>query len=82
MSSTFTSGLDAQLKELTKADQSSGAVLIARHRRVNFAGAYGCADRERRLLNTIDTRFRIGSMNKMFTAVAVLQLLEAGRAGR
>jgi CubicO group peptidase (beta-lactamase class C family) len=80
-SSTFTSLLDAHLKELTKADQFSGTVLVARHRRVIFAGAYGCADRERRLLNTADTRFRIGSMNKMFTAVAVLQLVEAGKIG-
>jgi CubicO group peptidase (beta-lactamase class C family) len=37
------------------------------------------ADREKKIPNTLDTRFRIGSMNKMFTAVAVLQLAEAGK---
>ena len=37
------------------------------------------ADREHKLPNTLDTRFRIGSMNKMFTAVAVLQLAQAGK---
>jgi beta-lactamase family protein/uncharacterized protein DUF4145 len=33
--------------------------------------------RERKTLNTLQTRFRIGSMNKMFTAVAILQLVQA-----
>ncbi len=37
------------------------------------------ADRERKIPNGLQTRFRIGSMNKMFTAVAILQLVEAGR---
>jgi len=57
----------------------SGAVLIAKNGRPLFSRAYGLADRERRIPNTLDTRFRIGSMNKMFTAVAILQLVEAGK---
>ena len=44
-----------------------------------FSHAYGLADRRRRIPNTLRTRFRIGSMNKMFTAVAILQLVEAGK---
>jgi CubicO group peptidase (beta-lactamase class C family) len=39
----------------------------------------GKADRETGIDNTLDTRFRIGSMNKMFTAVATLQLVERGK---
>ena len=46
--------------------------------RYSSARPYGLADREQ-LPNTLDTRFRIGSMNKMFTAVAILQLVEAGK---
>jgi CubicO group peptidase (beta-lactamase class C family) len=46
---------------------------------VIFSRAYGPADRKQRIPNTIRTRFRIGSMNKMFTAVAILQLVEAGK---
>jgi len=46
-----------------------------------FAQAYGLADRERKIPNTLDTRFRIGSMNKMFTAVSIMQLVQAGKIG-
>jgi CubicO group peptidase (beta-lactamase class C family) len=42
-----------------------------------FAEAYGFADRDKKIKNTLDTRFRIGSMNKMFTAVSTLQLVQA-----
>jgi CubicO group peptidase (beta-lactamase class C family) len=44
-----------------------------------FAAAYGDADRETHVANTVDTRFRIGSMNKMFTATAIMQLVQAGK---
>ena len=44
-----------------------------------LADAVGLADRDRAIPNTLQTRFRIGSMNKMVTAVAILQLVEAGK---
>ena len=72
-------GLEALLRKNAAADQFSGAVLVAKDGRVVFSRAYGQADRERELANTVDTRFRIGSMNKMFTAAAILQLVEAGK---
>jgi CubicO group peptidase (beta-lactamase class C family) len=43
------------------------------------SGARGKAEREKGIDNTLNTRFRIGSMNKMFTAVATLQLVERGK---
>jgi CubicO group peptidase (beta-lactamase class C family) len=61
------------------ADRFSGAVLVAKNGRTIFSGAYGLADRQKKIPNTLNTRFRIGSMNKMFTAVSVLQLAEAGK---
>ena len=57
----------------------SGTVLLARGGQVLFSGAKGLADREKGAPNTLDTRFRMGSMNKMFTATAVLQLAQAGK---
>jgi hypothetical protein len=71
--------LAARADKLAGEDELSGAVLVAKDGRVLFRHAYGLADRKRRIPNTIHTRFRIGSMNKMFTAVAILQLVEAGK---
>ncbi len=71
--------LRAQLDQDTAAGQFAGAVLVARNGQAIFSGAYGLADREKKVPNRLDTRFRIGSMNKMFTAVAVLQLVQAGK---
>ena len=71
-------GIHDVLREAEAADRFSGAVLVARNGQVRFSRAYGLADRDREIPNTIATRFRIGSMNKMFTGTAVLQLAEAG----
>jgi CubicO group peptidase (beta-lactamase class C family) len=56
------------------AGEFAGAVLVARHGRVLLQDAWGRADRRSGTANTPATRFRIGSMNKMFTAVATLRL--------
>jgi D-alanyl-D-alanine carboxypeptidase len=71
--------LSARADKLAREDELSGALLIAKDDRVLLGHAYGLADRKSRIANTIRTRFRIGSMNKMFTAVAILQLVEAGK---
>jgi D-alanyl-D-alanine carboxypeptidase len=57
----------------------SGVWLWAKNGETITSGARGKADRENGIDNTLDTRFRIGSMNKMFTAVAILQLVERGK---
>src|SRR6266568_1796660 len=71
--------LRAELEKRVAADRFAGAVLVARKDKPLFSGAYGLADREKKIPNKLTTRFRIGSMNKMFTAVAVLQLAQAGK---
>jgi D-alanyl-D-alanine carboxypeptidase len=71
--------VSAHAGELAAADEFSGAVLVARRGRVLLEKAWGLADREAGTPNTPDTKFRLGSMNKMFTAVATLQLVEAGK---
>src|SRR5207302_2508716 len=72
-------GVKAQTEKNVAADRFAGTVLVAKNGKMLFNGAYGLADREKKIPNTLETRFRIGSMNKMFTAVAVLQLVEAGK---
>lgn len=57
----------------------SDAVLIAKRSKSVFEEGYGAGGPERSVPNTITTRFSIGSMNKMFTAVLILQLVEAGK---
>jgi D-alanyl-D-alanine carboxypeptidase len=72
-------GIQDLLRDAAAADRFSGAVLVEKNSQVLLSRACGLADRERGIPNTLQTRFRIGSMNKMFTAVAVLQLAEAGK---
>ena len=71
--------VDAQLSKLTADDQFSGAVLIAKDGKVLWQKAYGLANREAKTPNTLETRFRLGSMNKMFTSVAIAQLVQQGK---
>lgn len=71
--------LGAKLEKDAAADHFSGAALLAKDGKPVFTAAYGLADRERKIPNKLDTKFRIGSMNKMFTAVSILQLVQAGK---
>lgn len=56
----------------------SGAVLVAESGEVIYEGAFGEANRELGVPNTMDTRFRIASISKPFTTILVLQLVEEG----
>jgi CubicO group peptidase (beta-lactamase class C family) len=77
--SALVAAVRTRLETATAADEFSGAVIISRDGRTVFEGAYGLADRERGIPNTLLTKFRVGSMNKMLTAVAVLQLAQAAK---
>src|SRR5678815_1189714 len=81
--SELVTALRKRVDELVAADLFAGAVLVAKVGKVDgktvFAQAYGMADREKKTPNTLKTRFRLGSMNKMFTAVATLQLVQDGK---
>jgi D-alanyl-D-alanine carboxypeptidase len=57
----------------------SGAVLIADKGKIVVDQAWGMADESKHIANTVDTQFCIGSMNKMFTAVSILQLVGEGK---
>ena len=71
--------LSKRVDDAVKADLFSGAVLVARDGKVLLERAYGFADRVRFAMASPSTKFRLGSMNKMFTAVAILQLVDAGK---
>jgi CubicO group peptidase (beta-lactamase class C family) len=77
--SELVTSLRKRLDDAVAVDLFSGAVLVAKDGKTVFAHAYGLADREKKTPNTLKTRFRLGSMNKMFTAVATLQLVQNGK---
>ena len=60
-------------------DLFSGTVLVADHGKIVYARAYGEANKDYRIPNRLDTSYNIGSIGKVFTAVAVMQLVEAGK---
>ncbi len=70
--------MDQVARVAAEAGQFSGAVLVARDGEVLLDKGYGLADREWNIPNDGDTKFRLGSLTKQFTAVAVLLLNERG----
>lgn len=69
---------DEFVTELCAEGKFSGAVLIAKGEQVLFEKVCGEASKRFHVPNNIDTKFNLGSMNKMFTSVAILQLMEKG----
>lgn len=61
------------------AGRFSGVVAVGREGSPLFQKAWGMADRAKKIPNTVETRFNLGSMNKMFTSVAVAQLVSQGK---
>ena len=60
-------------------DSFSGVVMIAKDGKPIFERAVGLADKTKNTSNRVDTRFNLGSINKVFTQVAIQQLVEAGK---
>lgn len=77
--SEWAQAVKADAEQRAASGRFSGAVMIAKGGKPIFSAAYGLADRAKNTPNTVDTRFRNGSMNKMFTATAVLTLVQAGK---
>ncbi len=74
-----TAEIDAYLTAAHNRGVFNGAVLVAKGDNILFAGGYGFADIEKEISNTVETKFRIGSLTKQFTTVMVLQLVEEGK---
>lgn len=72
-------GVQDRAASMAERQQFSGNLLIARGGDTLLAQSWGQAELEAGVANDSETRFRIASMFKMFTAVAVLQLVDAGK---
>jgi len=71
--------IDALAQQYVDLGIFSGVVLVAKKGKPVYHKAFGLADRENETPNTIHTRFDIGSMNKTFTKVVLLQLVQEGK---
>ncbi|MFQ5591697.1 MAG: serine hydrolase domain-containing protein, partial [Phycisphaerae bacterium] len=68
--------IDEHAQKLADVDLFSGVVLFAKDGKPLLSKAYGYADRDSKTPSRLDTKFRIGSLNMIFTGVAVAQLVE------
>lgn len=71
--------LDQKVDSYLREKNFQGTVLIAKQGKVLLSRGYGLANAEHNVPNTPQTVFRIGSITKQFTAVAILQLQEQGK---
>ncbi|MEL7141922.1 MAG: serine hydrolase domain-containing protein [Cyanobacteria bacterium J06573_11] len=74
---SFIERVDHLLKE--KGEEFSGVVLITQNGKELYSAALGYANRPWSVKNRMDTRFRVASVSKMFTAIATLKLIELGK---
>jgi D-alanyl-D-alanine carboxypeptidase len=72
-------GIDSALTALYPADRPGAAVLVARDGQVLMRKAYGAASVELGVPLRPEHVFRLGSITKQFTAVALLMLVDEGR---
>ena len=75
----YTKLLDQYMQAQMTVKGFSGTVLVMQHDKVLLKKGYGLADREWNVPNTVETKFRIGSVTKQFTASCILQLIERGK---
>jgi CubicO group peptidase (beta-lactamase class C family) len=71
--------IDDLLKNYYDYGQFNGSVLVAEKGKVVYAKGFGMANMEWEIPNQADTKFRIGSVTKQFTAALILQLVEEGK---
>ena len=71
--------VQAYLDSLAAEGKLSGAVLVAKEGKPIASKVAGIANRETNAPNTLETKFNLGSMNKMFTAIAIAQLAQNGK---
>src|SRR5215210_7247249 len=78
-SQELTTRVDEYLNALVKQNRFSGAILLAREGQILLSKGYGMANLEDETPNTPQTKFRLGSITKQFTAAAILKLQEQGK---
>ncbi len=71
--------IENYLQHLANQNHFSGAVLLAKNNRIVLRAGFGYADLEQKIPFTPETRQHVASISKMFTAMTVLKLRDAGK---
>jgi CubicO group peptidase (beta-lactamase class C family) len=71
--------IKAFMNKLAAADAFSGTLLVAKDDKPIFKAMYGLANKGYNVPNRLDTKLNIASITKMFTAIAITQLVEQGK---
>src|SRR5437763_7192506 len=79
MSADIAPKVSAYMDALVKAGWFSGSILIAQNGKVLVSKGYGMANVELDVPNTPQTKFRVGSVTKVFTAIGIMLLQERGK---
>ena len=75
----FLSKVDEYMQAEVKTKRFTGAILVARDGKTLVAKGYGMANLEHGVPNTTQTKFRLGSITKQFTSMAIVMLEEKGK---
>ena len=76
---SLTAEMAAYLQAHYETGRFMGTVIVMQNGETVFAQSYGMASLEHQVANTPQTKFRIGSITKQFTAAAILQLQDRGQ---
>jgi len=71
--------IDQLVQSYTDIHEFNGTVLVAKKGKILLQRGYGFANIELGVHNTIDTKFRIASLTKQFTAMLIMQLKQSGK---
>lgn len=71
--------IDELVNKYYELGQFNGAVLVAENGNIIYSKGVGYADMENKIPNLVDTKFRLASVTKQFTATLIMQLVEQGK---
>lgn len=71
--------IDHYIQQYVDNELFNGSVLVVQQDKTVFQKSYGFANKEWGIANNADTKFRIGSITKQFTAMLIMQLKQAGK---
>jgi CubicO group peptidase (beta-lactamase class C family) len=71
--------LDNYMQAQVDVNEFTGTVIVAQKGKIIYEKAFGMADREWNIPNTVQSKFEVGSVTKQFTSACILQLVEQGK---